>query len=151
MVAHGRPQLHLRHGAASRQEVGRVRSCLARRADAAEEHERSRLKGNRWCRWLRENTSRTKPGYLDLIATASVDYVQMDVVCQGGYSSARRLMPEIANGGLKFAFHRWGTALEVVAAAQLGICWPDTVVEWLEYPVYSSPQLGLHVRVSDGC
>jgi L-alanine-DL-glutamate epimerase-like enolase superfamily enzyme len=81
-----------------------------------------------------------EPGYLDLIATASVDYVQMDVVCQGGYSSARRLMPEIENGGLKFAFHSWGTALEVIAAAQAGICWPDTVVEWMEYPVYSTPQ-----------
>ncbi len=79
-----------------------------------------------------------EPGYMDLILTASVDYVQMDVVCQGGYSMARRLMPEIASSGLKFAFHSWGTALEVVAAAHLGICWPETVVEWLEYPCYSA-------------
>jgi L-alanine-DL-glutamate epimerase-like enolase superfamily enzyme len=76
---------------------------------------------------------------MDLIATASVDYVQMDVVCQGGYSVAQRLLPEIASGGLKFAFHSWGTALEVIAAAHLGICWPEQVVEWLEYPVYSTP------------
>ncbi|HYI96049.1 MAG TPA: mandelate racemase/muconate lactonizing enzyme family protein [Bryobacteraceae bacterium] len=76
--------------------------------------------------------------YLDLIRTGAVDYVQMDVVCQGGYPTARRLMPEIANADLKFAFHSWGTALEVVAAAQLGICWPETVVEWLEYPCYST-------------
>jgi L-alanine-DL-glutamate epimerase-like enolase superfamily enzyme len=76
--------------------------------------------------------------YMDLILTAAVDYVQMDVVCQGGYPTARRLMLEIANAGLKFAFHSWGTALEVVAAAQLGICWPETVVEWLEYPCYST-------------
>ena len=47
-------------------------------------------------------------------------------------------MPEIAGAGLKFAFHSWGTALEVVAAAHLGICWPETVVEWLEYPCYST-------------
>jgi L-alanine-DL-glutamate epimerase-like enolase superfamily enzyme len=80
-----------------------------------------------------------EPGYLDLIATSSVDYVQMDVVCQGGYSVARRLLPEIASGGLKFAFHSWGTALEVIAAAHLGICWPENVVEWLEYPCYSTP------------
>jgi L-alanine-DL-glutamate epimerase-like enolase superfamily enzyme len=33
-----------------------------------------------------------------------------------------------------------GTALEVVAAAHLGICWPDMVVVWLEYPCYSSPE-----------
>jgi L-alanine-DL-glutamate epimerase-like enolase superfamily enzyme len=77
--------------------------------------------------------------YMDLILTGSVDYVQMDVVCQGGYPTARRLMPEIASAGLKFAFHSFGTALEVVAAAHLGICWPDTVVEWLEYPCYSTP------------
>jgi L-alanine-DL-glutamate epimerase-like enolase superfamily enzyme len=48
-------------------------------------------------------------------------------------------MPEIAAGGLKFAFHCWGTALEVIAAAHLGICWPESVVEWLEYPCYSTP------------
>ena len=76
--------------------------------------------------------------YMDLILTGAVDYVQMDVVCQGGYPIARRLMPEIAAAGLKFAFHSWGTALEVVAAAQLGICWPETVVEWLEFPCYST-------------
>ncbi len=76
--------------------------------------------------------------YMDLILMGAVDYVQMDVVCQGGYPTARRLMPEIANAGLKFAFHSWGTALEVVAAAQLGVCWPETVVEWLEYPCYST-------------
>jgi L-alanine-DL-glutamate epimerase-like enolase superfamily enzyme len=77
--------------------------------------------------------------YMDLILTGSVDYVQMDVVCQGGFPTARRIMPEIARGGLRFAFHSWGTALEVVAAAQLGVCWPEAVVQWLEYPCYSTP------------
>jgi L-alanine-DL-glutamate epimerase-like enolase superfamily enzyme len=77
--------------------------------------------------------------YMDLILTGSVDYVQMDVCCQGGYAMGRRLFSEIARGGLRFAFHSWGTALEVIAAAQLGICWPATVVEWLEYPCYSTP------------
>lgn len=77
--------------------------------------------------------------YIDLIASGSVDYVQMDIVCQGGYPMARRLFPEIGRRNLKFAFHSWGTALEVVAAAHLGICWPELVVEWLEYPCYSAP------------
>ena len=77
--------------------------------------------------------------YLDLILTEAVDYVQMDVCCQGGYSLGRRLFAEIARHGLGFAFHSWGTALEVIAAAHLGICWPDYVCEWLEYPCYSSP------------
>jgi L-alanine-DL-glutamate epimerase-like enolase superfamily enzyme len=77
--------------------------------------------------------------YLDLILTRAVDYVQMDVCCQGGYSLGRRLFAEIARQELRFAFHSWGTALEVAAAAQLGICWPPMVVEWLEYPCYSAP------------
>lgn len=77
--------------------------------------------------------------YLDLIQNNCVDYVQSDIVCQGGYPAARRMMPEIAKSGLKFAFHSWGTALELIAAAHLGVCWPDTVVEWLEYPCYSAP------------
>jgi L-alanine-DL-glutamate epimerase-like enolase superfamily enzyme len=77
--------------------------------------------------------------YLDLILTRAVDYVQMDVCCQGGYALGRRLFAEIARQGLRFAFHSWGTALEVIAAAHVGICWPEMVVEWLEYPCYSSP------------
>jgi L-alanine-DL-glutamate epimerase-like enolase superfamily enzyme len=76
--------------------------------------------------------------YLDLIETRAVDYVQADLVCQGGYPTARRLFAEIAREGLRFAFHSWGTELELAAAAQLGICWPETVVEWLEYPCYST-------------
>jgi L-alanine-DL-glutamate epimerase-like enolase superfamily enzyme len=76
--------------------------------------------------------------YLHLILTGAVDYVQMDVCCQGGYALGRRLFAAIARQGLRFAFHSWGTALEVVAAAQLGICWPETVVEWLEQPCYST-------------
>jgi L-alanine-DL-glutamate epimerase-like enolase superfamily enzyme len=82
----------------------------------------------------------SEEGYLDLILNRSVDYVQMDVCCQGGYSMGRKLFPEIARHGLKFAFHSLGTALEMVAAAHLGICWPQVVVEWIEYPCYSSPR-----------
>jgi len=75
----------------------------------------------------------------DLILRRAVDYVQMDVCCQGGFAMGRRLLGQIARAGLRFAFHSWGTALEVIAAAHLGICWPETVVEWLEYPCYSAP------------
>jgi L-alanine-DL-glutamate epimerase-like enolase superfamily enzyme len=77
--------------------------------------------------------------YLDLILTQAVDYVQMDVCCNGGYAMGRRLFSEIARQGLRFAFHSDGTALEVIAAAHLGICWPELAVEWLEYPCYSTP------------
>lgn len=77
--------------------------------------------------------------FMDLILTGAVDYVQMDVCCQGGFAMGRRLFAAISREGLRFAFHSWGTALEVLAAAHLGICWPETVVEWLEYPCYSTP------------
>jgi L-alanine-DL-glutamate epimerase-like enolase superfamily enzyme len=79
--------------------------------------------------------------YLDLILNHAVDYVQMDVCCQGGLAMGRRIIGEIARERLTFAFHSWGTALEVAAAAHLGICWPETVVGWLEYPCYSTASL----------
>lgn len=75
-------------------------------------------------------------GFLDLIYTQSVDYLQLDVCCQGGFSMARRLFAEIEREGLCFAFHSWGTMLELIAAAHLGVCWPENVVQWLECPVY---------------
>jgi L-alanine-DL-glutamate epimerase-like enolase superfamily enzyme len=75
--------------------------------------------------------------YLDLIDSDAVDYVQMDVCCQGGFAMGRRLFNVLARRQMRFAFHSWGTELEVLAAAHLGICWPDSVVEWLEYPCYS--------------
>ena len=78
-----------------------------------------------------------EPGILELILTGGVDYLQLDLVSQGGYSMARRMLAEVSRAGLKFAFHCEGTALEVVAAAHLGVCWQDQVVEWLEYPCYS--------------
>lgn len=77
-------------------------------------------------------------GFLDLMHQRCVDYVQLDLLCQGGYSVARRVFAEVARQNLRFAFHSWGTDLELVAAAQLGVCWPDDVVEWLEYPVYTT-------------
>jgi L-alanine-DL-glutamate epimerase-like enolase superfamily enzyme len=80
-------------------------------------------------------------GFRDLIFRPCADYVQSDVVCQGGYAQARRIFSEISRSGLRFAFHCWGTDLEVLAAAHLGVCWPETVVEWLEYPVYSTARL----------
>jgi L-alanine-DL-glutamate epimerase-like enolase superfamily enzyme len=83
----------------------------------------------------------TEERFRDLVLTHAVDYVQMDIVCQGGYPTGRRLLADIAREGLRFAFHSWGTDLEVIAAAHLGICWPDTVVEWLEYPLYTTETL----------
>jgi L-alanine-DL-glutamate epimerase-like enolase superfamily enzyme len=83
----------------------------------------------------------SEESFEDLILSSAVDYVQMDLLCQGGYQVCRRLLANVARMGLRFAFHCWGTDLEALTAAQLGVCWPETVVEWLEYPVYSTPQL----------
>ncbi len=78
-------------------------------------------------------------GFRSLIEKEAVDYVQMDVCCQGGFRMGQELFKMTEQAGLSFAFHSWGNDLEVIAAAQLGICWPETVVEWLEYPCYSAP------------
>ncbi len=79
-------------------------------------------------------------GFLDLIDGLSVDYVQMDVACQGGYGLGRRIFREVSLAELSFAFHCWGTDLDVLAAAQIGVCWPESVIEWLEYPCYSTAE-----------
>lgn len=81
----------------------------------------------------------TEAGFMDLILTGCTDYVQMDVVCQGGYAMGRRIFSELRKEGLRFAFHSWGTDLELIAAAHAGICWGENVVEWLEAPCYTTP------------
>lgn len=78
-------------------------------------------------------------GFYDLIETGAADYIQMDVCCQGGFAMGQRIFASLQRKNLRFAFHSWGTALEVLAAAQLGICWPADVVEWLEFPIYTKP------------
>jgi len=77
-------------------------------------------------------------GFMDLINSGAANYIQMDVCCQGGFAMGRRIFDAVEKKGLRFAFHSWGTNLEVLAAAHLGICWPANVVEWLEYPCYSN-------------
>jgi L-alanine-DL-glutamate epimerase-like enolase superfamily enzyme len=77
-------------------------------------------------------------GFMDLIDSGGADVIQMDVCCQGGFAMGQRVFAVVERAGLRFAFHSWGTTLEVLAAAHLGICWPESVVEWLEYPVYAN-------------
>ena len=76
--------------------------------------------------------------FMDLIRSGGVDVVQMDVCCQGGFEMGRRVFAETERAGIRFAFHSWGTLLEVIAAAQIGVCWDENVVEWLEYPLHSN-------------
>jgi L-alanine-DL-glutamate epimerase-like enolase superfamily enzyme len=80
----------------------------------------------------------TLEGFDNMIRKGAVDFVQMDICCQGGYEMGKKIFEFTANAGLRFAFHSWGTMLEVLAAAHFGICWPETVVEWLEYPCYAN-------------
>jgi L-alanine-DL-glutamate epimerase-like enolase superfamily enzyme len=77
-------------------------------------------------------------GFFDLIETNAADYIQMDVCCQGGFAMGQRIFAAVAKKKLRFAFHSWGTLLEVLAAAHLGVCWPADVVEWLEYPCHAN-------------
>lgn len=77
-------------------------------------------------------------GFFDLIDTGACDYVQMDVCCQGGFAMGERVVGALAKKNLRFAFHSWGTTLEVIAAAHFGIGWPGDVVEWLEYPCHAN-------------
>jgi L-alanine-DL-glutamate epimerase-like enolase superfamily enzyme len=78
-------------------------------------------------------------GFKDLAKRTACDFLQMDVCCQGGFEMGLKVFDLARDHKMKFAFHSWGTTLEVLAAAQLGVCRDATVVEWLEYPCYSSP------------
>ncbi len=76
-------------------------------------------------------------GFADLAEKQAAGFLQMDVCCQGGFEMGLRVFDLAHSHGLKFAFHCWGTDLEVLAAAHLGVCRDESVVEWLEYPCYS--------------
>lgn len=75
-------------------------------------------------------------GLLDLVTTGAVDYVQMDVCCQGGLEAFRSVARAAEAAGTRVAFHCWGTALEVLVAAHLGVCFPAGTVPWLEHPCH---------------
>ena len=77
-------------------------------------------------------------GFLDVTGRRAASFVQMDVCCQGGFDIGRRVVEAVRAHGLRFAFHSWGSTLEVLAAAHFGVCWPENVVEWLEYPCYAN-------------
>jgi L-alanine-DL-glutamate epimerase-like enolase superfamily enzyme len=81
----------------------------------------------------------TLEGFLDLITTHAADYIQSDVCCQGGFAMGEKIFDAVAKHGLQFVFHSWGTQLEVLAAAHLGITRPESVVSWLEFPCHRKP------------
>ena len=61
-------------------------------------------------------------GFEDLARLSATDFLQMDVCCQGGFDMGLKVFDLAADHKVKFAFHSWGTTLEVIAAAQLGVC-----------------------------
>ncbi|MBI3694307.1 MAG: hypothetical protein HY238_05655 [Acidobacteria bacterium] len=81
----------------------------------------------------------TWEGFFDLISTGAADYIQADVCCQGGFAMGERIFDAVAAHKVQFAFHSWGTQLEVLAAAHLGITRPESVVAWLEFPCHRKP------------
>ena len=76
-------------------------------------------------------------GFLDLIHQGAVDIVQADVSHHGGYATVKRVIEACVDHGRSFAFHNWGTLLEALASAHLGVCFTAEQCAWLEYPWYS--------------
>ncbi|MBI2194324.1 MAG: mandelate racemase/muconate lactonizing enzyme family protein [Planctomycetes bacterium] len=76
-------------------------------------------------------------GFLEIIHREAVDIVQADVAHHGGYRIVGKVLGACGRHGRQFAFHSWGTLLEIVADAHLGVCFPEQVCAWLEYPCYS--------------
>jgi L-alanine-DL-glutamate epimerase-like enolase superfamily enzyme len=75
-------------------------------------------------------------GFMEIIGNGAVDIAQADVPHHGGYTSVKRVIRACAEHGRQFAFHNWGTLLETLASAHLGVCFPEKVVSWLEYPCF---------------
>jgi L-alanine-DL-glutamate epimerase-like enolase superfamily enzyme len=78
---------------------------------------------------------------LELLYSGAIDYLQMDVASQGGFATARRLLGAASRQGVRFIPTTSATDLDVLIAAHLGICWEETVIEWLEYPFPAAPRL----------
>jgi len=76
-------------------------------------------------------------GFMEIIRDGAVDIAQADVSHQGGYASVECVMRACAEQGRTFAFHNWGTLLDALAAAHLGVCFPADVCTYLEYPCFS--------------
>lgn len=88
---------------------------------------------------------------LDLVFREAVDFLQVDLARQGGYWTARRILPEAAHGGLRFCFQNCDMPLATAAAAQIALCWPDMVAEWIEIPhPQSSFEIGPPLEIRDG-
>ena len=98
----------------------------------------ARLKSRRLVKVATGEHEPDEAGFADLARRRAADIFQMDVCCQGGFAMGRRVVESAREAGARFAFHSWGTTLEVLAAAHFGVCFPAELVEWLEYPCYAN-------------
>ena len=48
-------------------------------------------------------------GFQDLMRTNAADFIQMDVCCQGGFTMGRRVVEEVRDRSLRFAFQTRGS------------------------------------------
>lgn len=76
-------------------------------------------------------------GFRELLEGECVDFTQADVSHHGGFSGLREILSLCEKSNIAFAFHNWGTALETVADALIGSCFPRDTAAWLEYPEYA--------------
>jgi len=73
-------------------------------------------------------------GLDDLIARRCVNVLQGHLVEQGGFHTLRPMIASIARSDLQFAFVKGATALDALMAAHLAVCWPESVVHFVERP-----------------
>ena len=76
-------------------------------------------------------------GFRELVDGGCVDFAQADVSHHGGFSGLSEILGICESSKVAFAFHNWGTALETVADALIGSCFPRETAAWLEYPEYA--------------
>ena len=76
-------------------------------------------------------------GFLEIVSLRAVDIAQADTSHHGGYRTVRPVLEACVDGDIEFAFHNWGTLLECISNAHLGICFEANTCSWLEYPCYS--------------
>ena len=66
----------------------------------------------------------TLDGFLEIIHRKAVDIAQADVSHHGGFSLVKSVIEACAVYECEFAFHNWGTLLECLANAHIGVCFP---------------------------
>jgi L-alanine-DL-glutamate epimerase-like enolase superfamily enzyme len=76
-------------------------------------------------------------GFKQIVEGGCVDFAQADVSHHGGFSGLSGILGLCEKSKISFAFHNWGTALETVADALIGSCFPRETAAWLEYPEYA--------------